>query len=185
MLIFTARKRSLGQGNVLSSVCQGFCPQGGGVHGRGACVAGGHAWQGGMHGGGGHVWQGACMAGGMRGRGHDAWLGEGDVHGRGGHVWQEACMVGGVHGRGHAWQGGMCGGGVHGGGMHARGVCMAGEACMVGGPPQALRLRYAVNERAVRILLECILVKVGPGTFFTLELESGRKGGSKTCTNHQ
>ena len=28
--IFTARKRSLGQGNIFSSVCQEFCPQGGG-----------------------------------------------------------------------------------------------------------------------------------------------------------
>ena len=27
-IIFTARKRSLGQGNILSSMCQGFCPQG-------------------------------------------------------------------------------------------------------------------------------------------------------------
>ena len=27
--IFTARKRSLGQGNIFSSVCQEFCPQGG------------------------------------------------------------------------------------------------------------------------------------------------------------
>ena len=50
------------------------CPQGGGVHGRGACVAGGQGacvagvgacmaggcvWQGGMHG------RGACVAGGM------------------------------------------------------------------------------------------------------------------------
>ena len=29
--IFTARKRSLGQGNIFTSVCQEFCPQGGGV----------------------------------------------------------------------------------------------------------------------------------------------------------
>ena len=29
--IFTARKRSLGQGNIFRSVCQEFCPQGGGV----------------------------------------------------------------------------------------------------------------------------------------------------------
>ena len=36
----------------------------GGVHGRGACVARGHAWQWGMHGGG------VCVAeGGMHGRG--------------------------------------------------------------------------------------------------------------------
>ena len=41
------------------------------MHGRGACMSGGHAWQ------GGHVWQGACVAGGGHG-------GEG-----GGHTWQE------------------------------------------------------------------------------------------------
>ena len=50
----------------------------GGMHGRGTCMAGGHAWQGGMH-----------DRGGMHGRGH---------------VWQGVCMAGGMHGRGHAWQ---------------------------------------------------------------------------------
>ena len=40
----------------------------GDMHGRGACVAGGHAWQ------GGHAWPG-----GMCGRGH-AW--QGGMHGR-------------------------------------------------------------------------------------------------------
>ena len=56
----------------------------GGMHGRGVCVARGHAWQG-AH-GRGCVWLGdMCMAR--------------------GHVWQE----GGMHGGGHAWQGGMCG----------------------------------------------------------------------------
>ena len=39
----------LGQGNIFRSVCQEFCPQGGGH----ACVAGGR------------VWWGACMAGGL------------------------------------------------------------------------------------------------------------------------
>ena len=29
--IFTAHKRSLGQGNIFSNVCQEFCPPGGGV----------------------------------------------------------------------------------------------------------------------------------------------------------
>ena len=63
---------------------------GGGVHGRGVCMAGGHAWQGGMF-GRGHAWQR-----GMHGRGH-VW--QGDVHGRG-CAWQ-----GGMHGReGYAWQ---------------------------------------------------------------------------------
>ena len=63
-----------------------------GVHGRGACMAGGH------------VWQGVC-----------AWLGA-YMAGEGGQAWQ-------------------------------------GEVCV----PQQI-LRDTVNERAVRILLECILV---------------------------
>ena len=48
-----------------------------------------------------------------------------------------ACMVGGVCGGGHAWQGGMCD-------THP--------------PGQILWPRHTVNERPVRILLECILV---------------------------
>ena len=55
-------------GNVFTSVCQEFCPQGGGHAWLEVCVAGGHAWQEGMR------VRGACVAG--------------DVHGRG------ACMVG-------------------------------------------------------------------------------------------
>ena len=59
---------------------------------------------------------------------------------------------GGFHSRGHAWQG----------------ACMAEEMCMVGvrvchkppPPRQILWLRRTVNERPVRILLECILVKI-------------------------
>ena len=40
----------------------------GGMHGRGTCMAGEHAWQGGMHGSGGMCMAvRACMAGGMRG----------------------------------------------------------------------------------------------------------------------
>ena len=58
-----------------------------GVHGRGACVVGG----------GGVCGRGVCMAGGMCGRGH-AW--QVGVHGKGGmaggHVWQGACMAEGV-----------------------------------------------------------------------------------------
>ena len=81
-VIFTVHKQSLKQGIVLSSICQGFCPQGGGMHGRGVCMAGGG------------VWQGACMAGGMHGGGVH---GRGVMHGRG------VCMAGGMHGRGHAW----------------------------------------------------------------------------------
>ena len=68
----------------------------------------------------------------------------------GGHVWQ-----GGMHDRG-----GMCGVG----GMHGRGECAWGGGMWQGGicdmhtPRQILRLRHTVNERAVCILLECILV---------------------------
>ena len=64
-------------------------------------------------------------------------------------VCQEFCPQGGMHGRG------MCGRGVCG-----RGVCMAGG--MHGMHTNQQVLRDTVNERAVRILLECILVK----TFF-------------------
>ena len=60
------------------------------------------------------------------------WLGGGCVTG-GVCMAEGACMAGG----GHVWLGGVCG-------MHA--------------PQQILWLRYTVNERAVRILLECILV---------------------------
>ena len=75
---------------------------------------------------------GACIVGGMCGRGHTR---RGGMHGRG------ACVAGGcawqrgMRGGGHAWQGGM-----HGGG-HVWQI-----------------LRDTVNERAARILLECILV---------------------------
>ena len=53
------------------------------MHGRGACMVGGHVWWGDMH-DRGCAWQGVCMARGV-------------------------CMAGGKCGRGHAWQGGMCG----------------------------------------------------------------------------
>ena len=81
---------------------------------------------------------------------------------------------GGMRGRGCAWHGGVymawgacMAGGVHGmGGMCGMGVCMAGGACVVGGcmpcmpPLLANTTRYSdtINEWAVRILLECILV---------------------------
>ena len=38
--LFTARKRSLGQGNIFTSVCQEFCSQGGGAWSRGICPGG-------------------------------------------------------------------------------------------------------------------------------------------------
>ena len=79
-----------------------------------------------------HAWQGGGHAWqeGMHSRGHAWW----------GRAWQGACIAGGMHGRGGAWQGG-----IHGrGGVHAKHA------------PQQI-LRDTVNERAVRILLECIL----------------------------
>ena len=62
----------------------------------------------------------------------------------GGHAWQ-----GDVHGMGCAWQGGMCSGGMHG-----RGACMTGGCVWQGCVWQE---RWPL-QRAVRILLECILV---------------------------
>ena len=63
-------------------------------------------------------------------------------------------------GGGRAWQGG----GVHGrGGMYGRGMCSKGRACggMRGGGCVGWHIpRDTVNERAVHILLECILVLV-------------------------
>ena len=91
--------------------------------------SGGHAWQ-------GCVWQGVCMAGGMCGRG--AYMAGGHAWWRG-HVWQGACMVGGMHSSG-------------------RGACVAGGVCMMLGHVWQI-LRDMVNERAVRILLECIPAK--------------------------
>ena len=77
--IFTARKRSLGQGNIFTPVCHSVHGLWGGVVARGACVvAGGCAWlPGGMCG----CW-GACVV-------------------AGGHVWLPGGMC--------ACQGGMCG----------------------------------------------------------------------------
>ena len=80
---------------------------------------------------------------------------QGGVHDRG-CAWQGACVVGR-----HAWCQGICGrgacmtGGMHGrGDMHGRvGICGRWEACML----QQI-LRDKVNEQAVHILLECILV---------------------------
>ena len=58
------------------------------MHGRGACIVGGHVWWGVC------VEGGACMAGGVCGRGHACQGGvwQGGVHGRG------ACVAGG-----YAW----------------------------------------------------------------------------------
>ena len=103
------------------------------------------------------------MAGGMHGRG--------DMHGRGLCVADGVCIAGGIHGGGHVWQGVCMAGGMHGGGvcmaggMHGRSVCMVG-ACMTGeggvhgkGGGHAWQERQPL-QRTVRILLECILVKI-------------------------
>ena len=148
-------------------MCQSF-PVSGGAYvvapGGGACVV--------APGGACVVAQGgACVVawGGMCGcsRGH-AWLLWGGVCG---------CSQGGMRGcswGGHAWLlgGGMCGcswrrmhGCSQGGGMHgcSRGVCMVapgGHVWLLPGGRAWDTTRYGdtVNERAVRILLECILV---------------------------
>ena len=107
-----------------------------------ACVVA----RGGMCGCRGCAWlQGACVVAG----GH-AWLPREHVWLPGGmHGWG-ACVVAG----GHAWLQGVCvwlQGGMHG--------CPAGHAWLRGGGMCRIR-RDTVNERAVRILLECILVQL-------------------------
>ena len=74
---------------------------------------------------------------------------------KGGHAWQRgACVAKGVHGEGgwHVWQRGVCvakgGACVVKGGMHGK---SGGVVCT----PHEIR---PVIARAVRILLECILV---------------------------
>ena len=59
-LLITARKRSLGQGNIFRSVCQEFCP-------RGCVVPGGCLVRWGGPGGGVCVWSRGCGPGGMPG----------------------------------------------------------------------------------------------------------------------
>ena len=118
-LLFTARKRSLGQGNIFTPVCHsvhrggGMCGcSRGGMHG---CSWGGHAWL--LL--GGHAW---LLRGGMRGCSGGAC-----VVAPGGHAWLlpgGACVV--APKGGHAWD--------------------------------TTTHRDTVNERAVSILLECILV---------------------------
>ena len=158
------------------------CPQGGGLRGWGD--GGGHAWlqgnacvvaegvcivAGGVHGCG----EGVCMvAGGMLGcRRVCIFVGvfgckgvcvvAGGVHGcRGG---MRGCR-GGVHGcrgvcmvveKGHAWLWGACM--VAGGHARLWGCMVAGGHTWLQGGVRGIR-RDTVNERAVRILLECILV---------------------------
>ena len=74
-----------------------------------------------------------------------------------------ACVVGGMHGRGVYVVGACMTWSVHGGGMHDMGCAWLGGVhgrggmCGMHAPPQQI-LRDTVNERAVGILLECILV---------------------------
>ena len=115
-----------------------------GMHGRGcawqgACMVGECAWWGSMCG------RRACMTGGVHGGGH-VWQ-RGSMHGRGVFV-AVGCVAGeGMCDRGCAWWGRCMAGGMHGGGMCGRGACMPWQIP-----------RDTVNERAVCILLECILV---------------------------
>ena len=136
--------------------------------------------EGGVRGSGGRAWLGACIV-------KRAWMANGGgLRGKGGHAWQRGCawQKGGVWRRGgmHG-EGGTCvakgacvaKGEVRGGGGHVwwRGACVVKGACMAKGavhgeggcawaarPPP--RVSYyeirSVNARAVRILLECILV---------------------------
>ena len=91
-----------------------------------------------------------CSGGGVRGCSEGGMCGcSGGVHGcSGGHAW----LFWGMHG----CSGGAClvalGGGMHG---------CSGGACVValgGHAWDMMRYRDTINERAVRILLECILV---------------------------
>ena len=86
----------------------------------------------------------------------------------GGHAWQ-----GGMHGRGCVWRGGPCvaGGACVAGGVHGRGACMAHTPTH---PPHWQILRDTVNERAVGILLECILVHVKTNLFFFFSSSSNK-----------
>ena len=80
------------------------------------------------------------------------------------------CAGGGVCGGGACVVGGVRGRGMHGRGMHGRRACMAVVACVAGGGMHGSGgmcdwghlpwkiLQDMVNEWAVRILLECILV---------------------------
>ena len=119
---------------------------------------GGHAWLPGGHAwlrGGPHGCRGACVVAGgcVVARGH-AWL-------PGEHAWLPgvACMVAGGDGGMHGCWGACM---VAGGHASLLGACIiAGEGSVHGcwgmGGVHRIR-RDTVNERAVRILLECILV---------------------------
>ena len=84
----------------------------------------------------------------------------GGVRGGGMHAWG-ACMAGGVHGQGVCMAGGACMavGGLAWGHVWQQGVCMAGGHVWWQGGHAWQILRDMVYERAVHILLECILVR--------------------------
>ena len=66
-------------------------------------------------------------------------------------------MAGGMHGRGHGRRGACVLGACVAGGVCGMGATsMARGACMAGGCMAGQILRDTVNERALRILLECI-----------------------------
>ena len=96
---------------------------------------------GGMHGCRGCAWL-LGVGGGICGCGGHAWL-------QGGHAWLSggACIVAGVS---------MCG--CQGGMLGCRGACVVAGGCMVVGGGMCRIRQDTVNERAVRILLQCILV---------------------------
>ena len=136
-----------------NEVCEGYVFTGVCLSTGGVCVVapGGHAWLlwGGVYGcSGGHVW---LLPGGVHGcSGGHAWLLPG------GHAWLlpgGACMV--APG-GHAWLlWGVCG--CSGGHVW---LLLGGHAWLLWGGHVWDTTRYedTVNEWAVRILLECILV---------------------------
>ena len=143
----------LREGYVFTGVCDSV--HRGGVRG---CSRGGHAWL---------LWGGAWLLGGVRGcSGGACMVAPGGMHGcslGGGHVW----LLWGVRGcsGGHVWLlWGVCM--VALGGMH--GCCQGGRAWLLlggvhgcsggGGMWDTTRYGDTINERAVRILLECILV---------------------------
>ena len=188
LLSFLPPATKLGQGNIFTPVCHSVhrggmrgCSQGGmrgcSQGGWGACViapgeGGQHAW---LLGGacvvaGGAAW---LLWGGLRGcfRGCVVAPGGGVcvVASRGMH----GCSLGGVRGcswgvcvvaRGHVW---LLQGGMHG--------CSGGHAW------DTTRYGDMVNERAVRILLECILVFFKFCVKMSTKIKS-RNGSSVVCT---
>ena len=59
-MVITGHKRSLGQGNIFTSVCHSFCPKGRGLHPRGSASRGVSASRGSLHPGGLHP-GGVCI----------------------------------------------------------------------------------------------------------------------------